>query len=142
MYKQWSLDYYAKLSDMIQENTDYKIIYLWGPGEEKDCKYIMDKMKTKAVFAISTTFNEAGALLKQSNLFLGNDGGINHVSVAVGTPSIAIFGKHSNPKKWQAWHKKEHVYVRNWDNNDRSDRTLGVSPEMVFEKFKELITII
>ena len=102
----------------------------------------MSQMKTEAIFAIPTTFNEAAALLNRSKMFVGNDGGINHVAIAVKSPSIAIFGAHSNPKKWQAWHKDEHVYLRNWDHWDRNDRTLGIEPDTVFEAFEKMITTI
>lgn len=140
--KQWSLDYYAKVIDMIQEKNNLKVVMLWGPGEEKDVEIIKSKMKGEPVVAIPTTFNEAAALLKRSLLFLGNDGGINHVAISVQTPSIAVFGPHSNPKKWQAWHKPEHIYLRNWDCKDSNDRTLGVSPEAVYEKFEQIIELI
>ena len=140
--KKWSLDSFTKLGDMIQTNSNLKIVLLWGPGEKEDCNYIAHNMKDKPTLALPTTFNEAAALLKRAKMYISQDGGINHVAIAVKTPSIAIFGPHSEPKKWQAWHKPEHPYLRNWDCKDLSDRTMGISPEMVFEKYKELNRII
>ncbi len=138
IYKQWSLDYYAELLDRIQTKDQLPVILLWGPGEKEDVQYIQSKMRTEPIIAIPTTFNEAAALLKDAMLFLGNDGGINHVAISQQTPSLAIFGPHSNPKKWQAWHKPTHIYIRNYDCKDRTDRTLGLSPDQVYEKFLEL----
>ena len=115
---------------------------LWGPNEDILCEEIISKMKTKPIMAIPTKFNEAAALLKRSKMYISQDGGINHVAIAVQTPSIAIFGPHSNPKKWQAWHKPQHPYLRNWDCKDRTDRTLGISAETVFDKFNELLKTI
>jgi len=71
-------------------------------------------------------------------MYISHDGGINHLSIAVKTPSIIIFGPNSNPVKWQAWHNPNHVYLRNFDCRDSNDRTLGITHEMVFQKFLEL----
>jgi len=136
--KKWSLDFFVKLGDMIQENSGLRIVLLWGPGEKDDCEYIAKKMRENPFIAPPTSFNEAAALLKRAYIYISQDGGINHVSIAVKTPSIAIFGPHSNPKKWQAWHRKEHPYLRNYDCNDRKDRTLGITPQMVMNTFQEL----
>jgi ADP-heptose:LPS heptosyltransferase len=140
--KKWSLESFAVLADMIQQNYPYKVVLLWGPGEEQDCSNIAAKVENNVIKAIPTTFNEAAALLKRAKMYISQDGGINHVAVAMQTPSIAIFGPHSNPKKWQAWHNPIHPYLRNWECQDSSDRTLGISPELVFAKFKELLAII
>jgi len=133
--KQWSLDYYVKLTDMILDNTEFKIILLWGPGEKDDVEYIAGQMKNKPVIAPPTTFNEAGALLKFSDMFIGNDGGINHLAVALETPSIAVFGRKSNPRKWTAWHKNIHFYLRDWELKDRKDPTFNIAPDQVFAVF-------
>jgi len=140
--KKWSLDSFAVLSDMIQKNYHYKVVLLWGPGEEQDCLDIASKTNIKVIISIPTSFNEAAALIKRAKMYISQDGGINHVAVAMQTPSIAIFGPHSNPKKWQAWHKPIHPYLRNWDCTDRNDRTLGISPEVVYDKYTELIDLI
>lgn len=142
LYKQWSLDHYAILADKIQETCGFKIVLLWGPGEYQEVQTIQQKMKTNAIIAIKTDFNEAAALLKRAKLLIGNDGGINHLAISQGVPSLAVFGPHSNPRKWQAWHKPIHVYIRNYDCKDRNDRTLGLAPEKVFIKFKELLNVL
>lgn len=145
--KQWDLDNFAKLGDMILEKTDYKLVLLWGPGEKKDVEYIKNKMKKNPVIAIPTTFNEAGALLKQADVYISNDGGINHLAVAMETPTVTIFGPTSNPKKWTAWHKEIHTYIRDWnftktEYRKTRNQTFNISPEMVFKKFEDLTKIL
>lgn len=140
--KQWSEEGFAKVGDMIQENHEIPIVLLWGPGEKELCNRIISKMKTKPILALPTNFNEAGALLKRAKMYISQDGGINHVAISQNCPSIAIFGPHSNPKKWQAWHDPKHPFIRNYECKDRSDRTLGISPETVYNKFLELNRII
>jgi ADP-heptose:LPS heptosyltransferase len=140
--KQWHLDNYAALGDKIQRNTACRVVLLWGPGEKEDAEAIRRKMETSAVLAPPTTFNEAGALLNHTRVLITNDGGIAHLAVSQETPSISIFGPKSSPVKWCAWHKKIHICLRNWDHKDRSDNTFGIPPDLVFEKFNELIKIL
>ncbi|HOD17127.1 MAG TPA: glycosyltransferase family 9 protein [Candidatus Cloacimonadota bacterium] len=140
--KKWALDSFVALADLIQQNHPYQIVLLWGPGEETDCQYIAENTKYPVVIAPPTNFNEAAALLNRAFMYISQDGGINHLAVAVNTPSIAIFGPHSNPKKWQAWHLPIHPYLRNYKCMDEKDRTLGITPVMVYEKFLELLKVV
>jgi len=139
--KQWALDYYAELVDLIQECTDFSVVLLWGPGEEQDVAHITDKTRTEPLVALPTTFNQAGALLQRCDMYIGNDGGINHLSVALETPSIAIFGPTSNPKKWSAWHKDIHFYLRDWEFKTRGEHTFNIVPEQVFDIFKRFFKL-
>ena len=141
--KQWHLDNYAALGDKVQRQTDCRIVLLWGPGEKEDAEAVCRKMKTPAIIAPPTTFNEAGALLKNhTRILVTNDGGIAHLAVSQETPSISIFGPKSSPVKWCAWHKEIHVCLKNWDHTDRSDATFGIMPDQVFEKFTALLTLV
>lgn len=137
--KQWSLDYYAELADLIQTNLDYKIVLLWGPGEKDDSEYIKSKMKTDAIIAPPTTFNQAGALLNFVRVLICNDGGINHLAVSQETPSLAIFGAKSSPDKWVAWHKPIHTFLKDWKFKDLLDNTFNISPQRVYQKLLDLL---
>ena len=139
--KQWSLEHYARVGDMILTQQGFKLIFLWGPGEEKDVVPIVARMKRKPLVAPPTTFNQAGALLKRAAIYIGNDGGINHLAVAMETPSITIFGPFTNPKKWTAWHKDIHLYLRDENFKDKNDPGFNISPEQVFQKFKDFFKL-
>lgn len=139
--KQWSSSHFAQLADLILSQTEYKVILLWGPGEKELSQSIAAQMKNTPIIAPPTNFNQAGALLQKSEMYIGNDGGINHLAVALETPSIAIFGPRSNPKKWVAWHKKIHLYLRDWDFKDRTDNRFNIAPQAVFAKFREFFRL-
>lgn len=139
--KQWQLESFATLCDLIIQNTNFKIILLWGPGEKDATDKIVKMMKEKPIIACPTTFNQAGALLKKAMMYIGNDGGINHLAIAMETPSITIFGPKTNPKKWVAWHKPQHMYLRDWNFKDRTDNSFNITPEQVFDKFKDYFNL-
>jgi len=140
--KQWSLDCYAQLGDMIQHKLKYKVVLLWGPGEKKDAEYIQNKMLSEAVIAPPTDFNQAGALLHFARVLITNDGGINHLAVSQNVPSIAVFGAKSNPVKWCAWHKPIHTYLRDWNHKDLNENSFNITPRQVFDKLQEMLEII
>jgi ADP-heptose:LPS heptosyltransferase len=96
-------------------------------------------MRADPLLAPPTSFNEAGALLRRSAAYVGNDGGINHLAVAMETPSVAVFGPTSNPRKWTAWHLPRHTFLRNWEHRDPADRTFGIDADEVMEKLAEVM---
>ena len=135
--KQWLLENYAKLGDLIQQKTDFTVVILWGPEEKEDAEYIKKLMKTEVIIAPPTSFNQAGALLNYSQMLICNDGGINHLAVSQKKPSIAVFGPASNPKKWVAWHKNIHFYLKDWNFKNKADNSFNISPSQVFEMMKK-----
>ena len=134
--KKWEASCYAELGDLIMEKTDFSVILMWAPDEREDCERVSALMTNKPIIAPRTTFNQAGALLKRSQMLICNDGGLNHLAVAVGTPSIAIFGANMNPRKWTAWHTGIHFYFKEFDKSKIKDNTFNIKPEAVYQKFR------
>lgn len=99
-------------------------------------------MNHSPFIAPETTFNEAGALLEHATVYVGNNGGVHHMSVAVGTPTLTVFGPNTNPLKWTAWHNPIHKYTKSGRRQVYVDGTFDVSPETVLREFGRLIEII
>lgn len=137
--KQWKLSNYAELGDRIVKNTTYPVVVLWGPKEEKDAVKVKSLMHENAILAPPTTFNQVGAMLKSSALLVCNDGGLNHLSVAMETPSIAIFGKHG-PRRWSPVIFENHYHFHKKNNNYKTDSTFGITVDEVFEKVKKILS--
>ncbi len=137
--KQWHLDGYVQLADRIASLADFSVVLLWGPREKKDVEYIHARMKNRSILAPPTSFNEAGALLRSAKLLVTNDGGINHLAVSQKTPAVSIFGPLSSPLKWCAWHRKEYLYLKDWNFKNRNDQTFNITSDQVFEKVQKLL---
>ncbi len=137
--KKWSLRNYAQLADMILQRTDRQVILLWGPGEKADVEQVRQFMKEKPIIAPPTDFNQAAALLQRCELLVCNDGGINHLAVAVDAPSLAIFGS-TDPDKWGAENMPGHYVLHNPAVNSRLDPTFGISAERAFAKIIEILS--
>lgn len=136
--KKWGAVHYAALGDLVLEKTDCRLVLLWGPSEVEDLEKVVAAMKYRPLIAPPTNYNQAAAMLKESALLICNDGGLNHLSVATGTPSLAVFGATS-PKFWSpagVFPNHYHMVNPNWDG--RSD-DFGVSAEAVFKKVRGIL---
>lgn len=94
--KRWGLDHFAQLGDLLIERLKANIVLLWGPGEEQDVSAIKSMMKQSAHVAPPTRIRELGALLANCDFTISNDSGPMHISAAVQTPTLGIFGP-TNP---------------------------------------------
>ena len=136
--KKWNLNSYARLGDMILQNTKCKIVILWAPNEKEDAHNLFKLMSQKAVLAPPTDLNQAAAMLKKSILLICNDGGLNHLSVATETQSIAIFGS-IKPYRWSPEMFEGHYHFFNEKHDSLKDDTFGIEPEKVYQKVLEII---
>jgi heptosyltransferase-2 len=139
--KAWKPSNFARLADLILKNTNYKVILLWAPNEYDNVMNVQNEMAEAPIFAPRTDINQAAALLKYCELLICNDGGLNHLSVAINVPSLAIFGMTS-PKAWSpqgVFENHYHLHNPNWEFNRSFD--FGITPEEAFEKTKEILNL-
>ncbi|MDE1890237.1 MAG: putative lipopolysaccharide heptosyltransferase III [Planctomycetota bacterium] len=102
-FKCWPPESYAGLIDRIQGELGIKVVITGGGKEEKVVEKIISFMKTKPYSLLNkTTILQLASIIKRACLFVGNDNGPMHISVAVGTPVIALFGS-SDPRVWGPW---------------------------------------
>jgi heptosyltransferase II len=96
--KRWQSESYAKLNDLLQKNLRANIILI-GDKSELDVSYqVIEKSNIKPIILTGkTNLAESTAILSLCNLLVSNDTGPAHISAALGTKTIVIFGP-TNPK--------------------------------------------
>jgi len=137
--KKWDAVCYAQLADLIYEKLNRQVVLLWGPDEKKDVETVVSNMTCRPQLAPPTDFNQAAAMLKACELLVCNDGGLNHLSVATQTPSLAIFG-NTSPINWSpgsVFPRHHHLHNPLWPK--MSDNLFGITPGQVFEKVRTII---
>ena len=138
--KKWQADNYATLVDHIHQNTSMQVVILWGPKEHTDAQAVVQKAKQKPILAPATNFNQGAAFLKQCRLLVCNDGGINHLAVALHVPSLAILG-NMPPEKWSPQgFFPHHYHLHNPSRENKSDNQFGISPQEVYEKVVDILS--
>lgn len=136
--KMWSLLRYAELTDLIQKELSIKVVFAWGPNEEDMIQKITKMMNTEAIVGPPTNLQQLGALIKKSKLLICNDGGVNHLSAAIRTPTLAIFGPTSSEVWSPASVLSSHHHI-NGNMNERINNDFGLSALEVFREIKSIL---
>jgi len=91
--KLWRAEHWAGVADALANETGAGVLLTGSEAERPLCQKIAAQMKTEAqVTAGETTLDQLAALLSQCRLVLGLDSGPMHLAVAVGTPSVQLYG--------------------------------------------------
>jgi heptosyltransferase-2 len=97
--RRWPTGNFAEVADELAERGA-RIVLVGGRREEDLGRSVEAAMTRPAISLIGqTTLGQLAAVLERAELFVGNDSGVMHMAVAVGTPVVAIFGP-SNARAW------------------------------------------
>lgn len=111
-FRRWALERYAQLADWLISQFDAKIILVWGPGEKEVVEKVKHLMKKDAIICWETkNLFELGAILRKCDLHIGNDNGPKHIAVAMGQPTITIYGPQ-NPISWTYPDFSRHKFLK------------------------------
>jgi lipopolysaccharide heptosyltransferase II len=100
--RRWEPERFAQLADRLFSAVGGQLLLLGGPEEAALHQQIMSMMQSAMPvrsLAGKGNIKIAAAVLELVDLFVGNDSALMHLSAAVGTPTVAIFGL-SNFKAW------------------------------------------
>lgn len=150
-YRRWSIDNFAILGDMFHQAVDAHTVITTGPREGELAHQVAERMTYSPVIVNDITPMQLAALLQRCDLYISNDTGPMHLSTAVKTPTIALFGG-SNPVQWGPPWDKHTVIARQgcelmktlspkeWDKYaDVAHQNLNaIKPEMVFAATEKL----
>jgi len=91
--KCWPKVFFAELADILKAKYQGTIIFVGAANEHKEVESITHLMQQESVnLAGKISLMEVAALLRQTNLYVGNDSGLMHMAAATKTPTVAIFG--------------------------------------------------
>ena len=108
----WPLENFAELAIRLSKEAGYRPIVVGGTADIDTFKKVKPLFGEGTVDLIGKcTLRETIALLKQCDLFVGNDSGIMHLAAAAGTPLVALFGPQS-PVKFGPWSRRARVIYK------------------------------
>jgi lipopolysaccharide heptosyltransferase II len=97
--KRWPLESFAKLAVLAREKIGASIVAVTGPGEEG----IAERVRVEAGGAVRVLpvqpLRAIAAVFASCDAVVANDGGVMHMAVAVGRPTVAVFGP-TEPEIW------------------------------------------
>ena len=94
--KIWPSNNYAYISKKLMNSSYLKggtVVIVGGPGEEAAGENIVSEIgDINPLNLIGKPILPTAAIFSYSRLYIGNDSGLMHLSAAVGTPTLGLFG--------------------------------------------------
>ena len=100
--KQWPADRFGALAARLFERHGVPAIVTWGPGERALAGAVAAASNGAAQVAPETSIADLVELARSAAVFIGGDTGPMHLSAAVGTPVVGVFGP-TNPLRNGPW---------------------------------------
>lgn len=97
----WPGDRFAQVADHLAARWGLRTVLLYGPGQEGFVRAVRDAVRQPDLcqIAVTPTMREAGAVLERSTMYVGTDTGTRHVAIALGVPTVGVFGRQF-PERW------------------------------------------
>ena len=131
--RRWSASSWIRLAEVLTQDWNARVIWVWGPGEEEEVKALKDQCRVATYLAPKTGFRELAALTAQTELFIGNSNGPSHVAVAVNTPSLQLHGPTDAPS-WSPMTNRHRVVAK--------PSMIEISLEEVMSQLAEMKSIV
>jgi ADP-heptose:LPS heptosyltransferase len=96
--KAWPADSFAELARQLASR--FVVRLAWGPGEESLRDEIVERASGAVEPLPATSLAELGAWIGRAALMVTTDSGPKHLAVAMGTPTLTLFGS-TDPRGWQ-----------------------------------------
>lgn len=97
--KRWPVQSFVELTRRLADEWDATIVAFTGPGEEIYTERLRVGAGGGAAYLPVLPVRSAAAVLSLLDAMVVSDGGVMHLSVAVGTPTVGIFGS-AEPDIW------------------------------------------
>ena len=98
--KAWPQAHWSELARLCAQEFAARVELVWGPGEEPLRDAILSSAGAAATALPPTDLPQLAAELADCDLLVSGDSGPKHLAVAVGVPTLTLFGS-TNPLGWQ-----------------------------------------
>ena len=97
--KIWPPENFAALAEMLVHDMNAQVVVTYGPNDVHHCDKFSLAAGVDFVKIPPGELRHLGAIISRFNVYVSNDAAPMHISAAVGTPTIGIFGP-GDPVIW------------------------------------------
>lgn len=134
--KRWIPERFSALAEKIVRETGLRCVITWGPGEQELAQEIVAGSRGCAVLSMQTrSILDLAELIRKASLFVGCDSGPLHLSSAVCTPSVALFGP-KDPTIYGPYNPKHRVI---WKPEANGNAMAAISVDDAFAGVRDLL---
>ncbi len=144
--KQWPLEHYCAVCDMLLADGRFEVMLTWGPGQLEGARKVLERARRHPVLAPETPdLKHYAWLVHRADIYLGGDTGPMHIASAMGTPVVAIFGG-TDPLKHAPYRPPYELLSLNSDPGFArmrpEERLQRITPAMAYDACVRLITAV
>lgn len=111
----WEDENYLKvIESLVAEGR--QVIVITAPHEAQHVRGLIKRLNVGIPLYYSRSLKDFAAIVRRCDVFVTLQGGPMHVAAAVGTPTVALFGKN-DPEIWAPWGKGHMVLRKGNDAN-------------------------
>ena len=103
--RRWMPERFAKVADYLTAKYKANVILTGTAGEKELLDQISGLMKSKPILLTEFTLSQFVVLTGKFDLFISNDTGPMHISAAMGTPTLGLFGPNT-PERWSPLNRR------------------------------------
>lgn len=101
--KHWITERWSEVVDLLADKWGAKSVIMGSRADSALAEQISANARTKPILSVGrTTLKQAGAIIANCDALIGVDTGLLHMSVALGRPTVGLFG----PSAWHCFGKK------------------------------------
>lgn len=150
--KVWMPEYFARLAELIAGDLDAQVVVTYGPRDSGYLERFLSSTQARVVVIPPRDLRRLAAIISRCGAYVSNDAAPMHISTAVGTRTIGIFGP-GEPDIWFPYEKSLGHVALHKDvqccHSDRCDMSgedymkcmKAIKPEEVFETLKQILEI-
>lgn len=137
--KEWPESYFVRLAAQLRMDGRYQPVFLGQPGKRSRLERIRALSNSQVVILPELELRPLMGLLAACRGFVSADGGILHVAIALGVPTLGLFGP-SDPGIWFPYGDRPQAELLAARGESRRERELAtISPELAFERLLDLL---
>lgn len=116
-YRIWPVERALKVIDHLRKKYNAQIMFFHTPNEREFIESVYNKTDKKDIYMDIETKNIRGlmALIKNSDLFIGNDTGPRHIAQGLGIPTLCHNTPSARKKEWIPNPSKSNRGLEAWD---------------------------
>ena len=102
LMRQWPIEYFAALVDLLVLEEDVHILIIGGPDEAPLARELEVAIDPARVLSLVGRIGLADLpiVLQASALFIGNNSGPKHISAALGVPTVGVHSGNVDAAEW------------------------------------------
>ena len=119
--KSMPFEYISQLVDFVTERYDVNILFNYSPHQKQDALSIYSSCKNQEKIIMEVYEKTIRGLIKLMNkctLYIGNEGGVVHISKALDKPTFTIFSPYVMKDSWASFEDGfKHTSIHLLDEN-------------------------